>query len=239
MRDFGFQRGFGTDHRALKALLLNGATKDAVRDHNGLWIADGLQAQNKNGSPIYIGWDSDLGTGLLNVGQSLQNYNPGEMNPGNVGLIGWDLQAVNPNSNNAYTFTTPAQGILEIRATLAWDRFLSLNDGDADNLWDVGETFTASTLNDLDLEIWDLTLNQRVFFSTSDMDSIEHVDFVMAEADNMHNFELRVNFFNDFALRGAETYGLAWTVVPFPEPATLTLLGLGALIVLRRSRKAL
>ena len=248
LSEYGRQHGLSLDHR------LNGASKN-VSDHGiggGAWDDHGLIAQKKtNGQgirqDIYIGWDADLGTGLLDVANSLTNYAADEQNPGTVSLTGWDLHSVTEQTSRLYTLTTPAEGLQSITATLAWDRAVVLNDSNGNDLWDPGiffnETFSASTLDDLDLWIWDATVKDVVFSSTSDMDSIEHVYFDIPAASSHHDFQVVVNFFNDFipAAQDMINYGLAWNVLPvtlIPEPpaAILMTAALAVATMIRRSR---
>lgn len=231
LTEYGIDQAFSTDHKVLKAILLNGAETKGLADHNGAWAAEGSVGK-KNGDDIYIGWDADLGTGKLDVARSFHNYAPGEMNPGVVGLVGWDIESVaGQGLVNEYDLD-PTLDLVSIRATLDWDRFLKLNDKNPkDDLWQPGEDFTASILNDLDLEIWDNTSGTRVFYSSSDMDSIEHVDYSVPDALRHDDFSLRVRFYHDFAARGPESYGLAWDAVAVPEPTTAMLLALGVVLL--------
>lgn len=262
----GVNRGFSTDHKVLKAVLLNGASKDvahwdrtlagpgipagnAWRPRGFLSGNDAFNLQKRNAAnetqSVRIGWDEDLGTGLLDVGASLKNYLPGEMNPGPVGPVGWDLHSITPATNNQYVLPGFPGGTTEITATLAWDRFLQLRTSTTDQtplpnqLWAPGNNIVASTLNDLDLEIWNLSAPggaARVFFSNSDTDSIEHVFWSVPLALQGSQFAIRVNFFNDFATIGAESYGLAWRAIPTPGVAAL--LAFGGIAALARRRRA-
>ncbi len=261
----GVNRGYSTDHKVLKAVILNGASKDvahhdramagpgipagnAWRPRGFLTGTDALNLKKRNAAgttqEVRVGWDEDLGTGLLDVGKSLLNYNPGEMNPGNVGPIGWDLEAITPATNKQYVLPGFGGGTTEITATLAWDRFVQLQTSATDptplpnQLWAPGNVFVGKILNDLDLEIWDLSTiggASKVYFSNSDADSIEHVNWSVPLALRGDQFALRVNFFNDFAAIGADSYGLAWRAVPTPGIGGALALG-GVLIFARRRR---
>lgn len=271
MMQYGDANGHSTDHKVIKALLLNGASKD-VQHHNramgqepgapggNAWRARGALTGN-NGNPlektnaggttqhVRIGWDEDLGTGLLDVAGSLRNYKPGEQNPGNVGPIGWDLHTITPNTFNEYRIVHALpHGATQITATLAWDRFLQLTDSNdalkPNALWESGATSATGAddkirsfrLNDLDLEIWNLSTMggpSKVFFSNSDMDSIEHVHWMVPHAMRNDQFAIRVNFFNRWDGFQIDSYGLAWRVVPTPGGAVL-MLTLGVFAARRR-----
>lgn len=273
LRDFGTTQGLSTNEMVVKSILLNGASTAGLTDRAGNPYAPvGTLAQTKsNGGapqPIYVGWDADLGTGLLDVGHSLQQYNAGEFNPGNVPLVGWDLNSVGLSGDGAltreYMFAEPA-GIRSIRTTLAWNRLVNLGDiaqtGFTNGLWDTEdldfsgtfngaevdvdgdgildvEQFTALTLNDLDLELWNLTLNQRVFFSSSDMDSIEHFDWSIPQAMWGDDFSLRVTRFRQFG-PSDDPFAVSWWAIAVPEPNTLALFASAAfaLVGTRRRRR--
>ena len=227
LEEFGTVKGFSIDHKVIKALLLNGATNAGITHEDGTpWKAVGSVGMKNGTQDIRIGWDRDLGTGLLNVSASLVNYNAGRMPPGKVDLVGWDLGSLAKEGDmNEYDFNNKLSSIY---ATLDWDRHVTLNDTNGDNLWQPGKTFSVKPLNDLDLLLWDLTKNMVVpgAYSTSDADSIEYFTANIPTGLLGDNFALRVPFVHDFAKDGAETYGLAWSA-SIPEPAALTLLFLG------------
>jgi hypothetical protein len=193
----------------------------------------------------------------MDVGQSLLNYNAGEKNPGFVPFVGWDMGTVglsgDGQTTRAYTFNQP--GLARITATLAWNRLVNLGDiaqtGFTNGHWDTEdrnfngvlnpgedvdgdgnldvETLTAMTLNDLDLEIWNTTLGQRVFFSSSDIDSIEHFDWTVPLGMRDNQFELRVTRFRQFGPTD-DRFGVAW-IAAVPEPSSIALASLGGLVL--------
>ena len=260
LTELGVAKNFTRNELVLKSVLLNGADKTGLTDHNGAYAEEGLVAQTKTGTaganqPIYIGWDSDLGTGLLDVSESLREYNAGQFAPGPVPLTGWDLNEVGTGgpglTSQWYDLNEGVEGLKSIRATLSWNRLINLSDqiradfnteewntedlnGDgilqpAEDVNNNGmteqETFSTFALNDLDLEIWNQTLGSRTFFSSSDMDSIEHVDWLVPIGMRHDDFAIRVLRFNQFG-SADDRYGLAWTTA-VPEPGTLVLMALG------------
>lgn len=274
LREFGTAQSLSRNELVIKSVLLNGASTTGLSDRLGNPYAPvGTLAQTKsNGGgakPIYVGWDEDLGTGLLDVSRSLLQYNAGEHNPGAVPIIGWDLNKVGLSDDGALTreYVFNQIGLKTIRASLAWNRFVSLSDiaqpgfsvghwdtedRDLNGAWSVGdvdvdgdnnldmETFSAMTLNDLDLELWNLTQSQRVFFSTSDMDSIEHFDWTIPPAMRNDSFSLRVTRFRQFGIAD-DNYGVSWWAQAVPEPGTWCLacvVGLAALGRARSRRKS-
>ena len=115
----GVAKGYNIDHAVMRAVILNGATKTNVNDHNGAWKAEGIQVQNKTGTGganqlISIGWDADLGTGLLDVSASLSNYDAGQYVPGPVNPVGWDygqFSSANVGTFKEYDIIEPAAGL--------------------------------------------------------------------------------------------------------------------------------
>jgi hypothetical protein len=234
---------FTNDHRVLKAIILNGATHDVTDTAGNAWSPVGVVGMKNGTQPINIGWSAQLGTGLLNASNSLVNYAAGKQGPGPVGLVGWDLGTLNAQGNiNEYDFNQKFnQNLNEIHATLAWDKFLRLNDTNGNQMWDPGETFTPSLLNNLDLQFWDLTKNQDLYQSSSDMDSIQYISYDVPQALWGDSFALKIVFDHDFAGLGAQTYGLAWQTTALPEPGVLPLSVVAVafgLVIARRRRRA-
>ena len=246
------------DHNALKALILNGATHNVswfnkATGKNVAWQAFGANGTKAGGTPINIGWDSNLGTGLLNVGNSQANLDAGEYAPGNVPLEGWDYEGL-PGTGRVSTMTVATSAanyvlpvlnaaITSVTATLTWDRRdqLVLGGGNTNTqLWLPGDTFTTPGLNDLDLKLIDLTTGgNTVYQSDSAVDSIQYISYAVPQANALNQYELQVYYFqqND-ANTPVTPYGLAWNVA-VPEPTTLgTLLAGGMLLLARRRRGA-
>jgi hypothetical protein len=200
-------------------------------------------------TPVNIGWDSNLGTGLLNVGNSQANLDAGEYAPGNVPLEGWDYEGL-PGTARVSTMTVagstanyllpvPTNPISSVTATLTWDRRdqLVLGGGNTNTqIWLPGDTFTTPGLNDLDLKLIDLTTGgNTVYQSDSAVDSIQYISYAVPGANALNQYELQVYY---FAQNDANTlvtpYGIAWNV---PEPTTLGTLAAGGMLLLARRRR--
>ncbi len=256
----GTTLGMSTDHKVLKAVLLNGADKNAptgaplTDQNNAVWgralnagtftKVDPLTVTGPT-VDIQVGLDPLLGTGQMDVKKSAMNYAAGEQGPGLVRPVGWDIATLGSNVINHYSLDN-VMGLFT--ATLTWDRFVTLNEvvGAPDGLWntedtntngilDAGEdlnanlildadTFNATALRDLDLELWDMGTMTRVSLSTSDIDNVEHI-----YVPNLPLGNYRLDVLN--RSNATETYGLAWFI---PEPASAALLALGAIATLSR-----
>ncbi len=236
------------DHDALKALILNGASKNV---YNGAakWQAFGANGVKGPGNtPVNIGWDANLGTGLLDVGNSQVNLDAGQFAPGNVPLEGWDYESTATTNMKAATnvanYMFQNTGLDSVTATLAWDRRDQLVKGAGNTnlqLWQPGDTFTTPGLNDLDLKLIDLTSGMMVYQSDSALDSIEHIYYNVPQAMQADQFDLQVYYFavndNSFIGSNVTPYGLAWAAT-VPEPATAGMLLASGMLLLARRRRA-
>ncbi len=152
LREYGAANGENTDHRVLKAVLMNGASKfsnengtrlthkDGVTEWEETVLAGGFQKPDliRGGNvDIEIGLDQELGTGQLDMLNSFTNYAAGQQGPGLVDDTGYDLDTVAAGAINTYQFTTYGG---EFRATLVWDRFVSLADTNGNGQWDFTDT---------------------------------------------------------------------------------------------------
>lgn len=250
------------ESRATKALLLNGASKNVAdntrAEGDRAWRPRGVTAWTKGpgNTPVRIGWDEHLGTGLLDVQSSISmmsgnggdRYGPGNTVRSTSGYDANQISITSPTSQYLVRGGAPgplADGLKGITATLTWDRQTDLTtDVNNDKLWQPGDAITSFTLNDLDLELWNITDNVRVAWSNSDMDNIEHVSATIADADKLDIFGIRVVFTHQFSryletrLQDIEEYGIAWslTAVPAPGAGGVIALTLGLCLVKRRRR---
>jgi hypothetical protein len=155
-----------------------------------------------------------LGTGALNVGRALKQYKPGEFDPGQIPLLGWDDNVLSPNNPDAeYFFNGSLRANSYVSITLCWDRLVQLSGDDA--FFNAGETFTARPLADLDLFLLKKNpgngMYEQVDSSISAVDNTEHIFTKLAAAGE---YAIRVVHRGNVA-DGAR-YGLAWWAVPEP-----------------------
>jgi len=243
------------DHRVMKAIILNGATHtyqgNNLMEPNGTtpWtrlagkgttpvLAGTTVAQYPGGinPSVRPGLDPYLGTGMLNVVNSLDNYAAGQQRPGLVNPVGWDMETVGtgvtPNSIvDAYTINVPVSGQFE--ATLCWDDFVTSSTGT--QTFNNTSTFTRNNLTDLDLYLFHCNANGTVLgndfdYSTSDIDNVEYLYDTLPAG----TYQLDVV---DAQYQPAQPtpFGLAWDV---PEPSSIALIAAGSLFFARRRRSS-
>ena len=246
------------DPRVIKAALLAGAEQPASWT-NGQVTADGVitttQAlDHASGAGIldldatyrvYVGDPfsttiDGLTTVYAGIGTTLGV--PGTGGGSGLALRGWDLGGVLSDADavsgrlNVYQLGTPLAAGDNLTASLTWF---------ADRT--VGSTLASAAdvaLSDLSLEVWrdDGGAGSLVARSIATYSTTEFLRFAVAEAGvySLHVAGLDQLYNLAETPVTDTTYGVAWNVVPVPEPATAVLatIGLAAAAVLPRRRKA-
>ncbi len=223
--DVGYDRfggGVAIDGRVVKAVLMNAAMKTAGWDNGQSLIGKVIRTDQ--------GLDWAVGAGRMDLDRAFDQYTAGTTDVpglagGSVQAVGWDFGQVAAGAPNDYAIARRLTAGDRLTVTLDWfvNRFLD------EQMLSVGDVQFA----DLDLEIWrgpGGTAAVLVAASESAYNNVEHLSFAVP-ADGF--YVLRVLWYGEvYDLPGdtpdAEHYGLAWSVQPVPEPATLWLLGLGA-----------
>jgi hypothetical protein len=273
---YGKSQSFSVDHRLIKALLMNGAVKQlnvggsivSLTGTNGTtpWTrlaGTGITPPcpgfpsgfNPNVQP---GLDPNLGTGEMNVVNSLVNYRAGQNPPTNISSafvnpIGWDMETVQSGSAansiiDYYRFNIAAPLAGSFQATLCWDDPVTISNSSALTTIGSNTTFSRNTLSggtfnpgggtlaplmtDLDLYLFQLnpdnSLGNVVNYSTSDIDNQE---YVYAKNLPAGNYELVVTN-AQYAVPSVTPYALAWSTQPVPEPGTWVLLTAGLVLLI-------
>jgi hypothetical protein len=210
-------------HEVMKAILLNSADKifgvhgseRTILNRNGQrW--DQTLAYSDSGTSL----DEQMGAGHLNVSNALTNYQPGEYEPGDVPLIGWDYSSIGTGGMSDYDLNASLPGKTWVAVTLAWDRLPQTTE--VDNSYVPGTTeFIGnpifSELMDLNLYLMD-SMGTVVASSTATADSVEHIFFRLG-ANQGDDYTIRVENAGGGSGDG-QNYGLAWwigdTVSPIP-----------------------
>jgi hypothetical protein len=177
--------------------------------------------------------DASQGAGLLNANGAYLQLAAGKQSPtriqtglvsiigSSVGLTGWDFNQVKLSLTNLYQLSTQTAGTLAI--TLDWNRDVAT----------VGGTNNVLGMANLGLNLYTsadntYTTTPLVAQSISIVDNVEHLWFT-----NMPSayYEFGVGYNGYSAQSGPtptyETYSIAWSFTPVPEPSTFLLAGLG------------
>lgn len=210
------------DARVMKAVLMNSADKTVGWNNGQIAHPNGY-----GGVRTTQGLDNRVGTGRMNLDAAYDQFLSGTTDvadtaSGNLGLVdslGWDFGQVTSGVTNDYFFDTPLLGGSTFTATLTWfrDRRINVNNAIFDDSYD-----------DLNLELWSVAggiPNTLISESSSLFNSSEHFSFLLPFTGD---YALRVRWFREvFDVVGdanQEVYGLAWSAVAIPEPASSILL---------------
>jgi len=212
-------------HEVMRAVLINSA--DKIEDPgDGLYLGMSRTVLNQQGktwldSEAYrntsLPLDLQMGSGQLNAFRAYQQLSAGQQSPSQpVGAIGWDYQSMEATGSfQDYVFATPLQGGMYLSATLAWDRWVDLDDRNGDGEFQVGESFSDRGLNNLDLYLMPAEatdVKDSLWSSVSAVDSVEHLFFRIPSTGR---YKLRVSY-RDEIHPGNQSYGVAWWGVSSP-----------------------
>jgi hypothetical protein len=226
--DYGKTHSYSTDPLVLKATLLNSAEK--VGDREGNFWEPHESSTNGELFTATSALNRYAGAGQVNGLRLYQQYSPGEMSPGNVGVIGWDQGVLQGTSSLDYHLGELLPGS-SLTATLTWFRHVGLNDINGNGFLDGADGFSLlEDLDNLDLFIFrDQTLIAQ---SISLVDPVEHLFLPFITGGD---YTIRVSRTDGGGLD--EGFGLAWIATAIPEPGATTLAGaLGLIGAVRRRR---
>lgn len=156
-----------------------------------------------------------MGTGQLNAYRAWKQFAPGEWDPGTIPIQGWDYhETAGPHEANKYVFDLPLKAESYVSISLAWDRFVDLNDTNVNGLYDIGETFSSRGLSNLDLFLLPQgasDISQALWSSESTGYSVEHLFFQIPQTGQ---YEFWVCQATDSPFpSGRQTYAVAWQAV--------------------------
>jgi hypothetical protein len=241
---FGKTQGHTTDHRVIKAVLLNSAMKDAAPDDK----PGERRVVDKGGDlwrPEFRGTDSlddEMGAGQVNALAAHWQYAPDEADSRLIQeyrgkIIGWDLAYIDPMGSLFYQLgDKDLKADSKVTATLVWDRQVTRAAGSGAGRFD----FTApDTVSNLNLELFDsdgavvgIDALGRVSWSRSPIDSVEHFYFTVPEEDR---YSVRVTNLSDVR----EQYAFAVWATPVPLPGAVWLLATAAAALAFSGRRGL
>ena len=181
----GQDLGYATDPKVIKSVLLNSADKLDGWSHTSTQPLDYAQ-----------------GAGQMNLRDAYSQYVSGQLDPGTVPGVGWDLQEVTDSQENLYFLDMLVPAGEMLTATLAWDRIVSTDTEDIESV-----TYSFDHLDNLDLYLYDIDdLNNPIAASISTVDNVEHIYFSIPETGRYAiGVKMAGAVFGDL-----ETYGLAW-----------------------------
>lgn len=200
--------GLGTIYNAersetVKAVLMAGADRVTDNSFPSVDITD----YRSSGHATSNGLDDRFGAGQLDILHSYQIIAAGEQDSaednvlgGGIGLEGFDYDADfggRQGSNSVATYKFDALTDLKLTAALVW------------NIGIANDMSLATTLHDLNLELFDVTTQTTTGFSRSTLDNTENlwVDLAMG-----HSYELQVKSGETGNFRW--DYSLAWQMSP-------------------------
>ena len=188
-------------NNVIKAILMNSATKLPY------WHKGQLKDDDDHTVPL----DYLQGAGMLNTVEAYRQLIAGRGKPGEVSIIGWDLNQLDKSeaSANVYKFTITDPANKNITATVTWNRhyrnvypFEPVPQKDADLRLELWAVDPANSSNDYLLD-----------YSDSSIDNIEHI---YCRADSEYtNYEIVVSFSDmddQSQIDLKQRYGLAWNV---------------------------
>lgn len=225
----GATYGLNRDPLVVKATVLNSASKNVLdREFNPWEPAEmvNLGGVMTTSHPL----DTDSGAGQINGATLASQYLAGEMAPGLVEAIGWDLNALANGQFIDYVIDSNLIAGTSLTATLTWYRHVNRADGGPVGIDAFDTFFLEQSVSDLDLQI--LRNGVLVADSTSDVDNVEHLQW---SVDASAQYTLRVRGVNVFG--GSEAFALAWYGAAVPEPAGWLpgLMAVAAVGLIRRS----
>jgi hypothetical protein len=202
----------------MKAVLINSAVKIqnaslgtdytlySIKNHH--WLE--TEAYQNPAVPL----DLEMGAGQLNARRALEQFQSGAYGPGEKYLpaIAWDYGEIQPSQTINYPLSQPLKAGEFASITLVWERFVELVDRNGNEQYDLGESFRAKPLANLDLFLVSQDgKSMAVCSSQSRVDNLEHF-FCSIPTSGLYQIKVKHQ-----GLPGgtkAENYSLSWWTVP-------------------------
>jgi hypothetical protein len=217
------------DGRVLKAILMNSADK-LPGWNNGQAMTNGVLTTTQ-------ALDYTQGAGQLNVARAEDNYLDGQFDPKvvgnsspNLGPKGWDLSTVTKGTDNLYDLGQITAGTT-LTTTLAWF---------VDRTYDSStQTAGEGSFANLNLDLYEVVAgsDKLIAVSAAPYENVQQLSFALPASSD---YVVGVDFAgiaygpSDGSTPNSETYALAWSDVPVPEPTMLTIVVMGAAMLRRR-----
>ncbi len=203
MLDYGRGNNQNTDHRVIKAIIMNSGVK--AED------ADGSPWSNSPTQPL----DDQQGTGILNIRRVHAMYSAGEQSPEAAVVPGYDFGRVTETIDNGpaagrvvYNFGQLQTPDADIDVTVVWDRHTFWNDTNNNNTIDANDTFFTDQ-NDLQDNL-DMVLyyqGNEIAASRSIVDNVEHISLTGLEPGV---YQLHLERLAEPNSGDSEDYAIAW-----------------------------
>jgi subtilisin family serine protease len=228
-----------TDHKLMKALIINSADKIAGLDSNGVQQASwqpGLVITTNGVPNAAVPLNYAVGAGSANAEEAYLQLRESANRF-------WDLHTLmTTGSDQLYPFGTgkfmsadPTQPhLFGLTATLVWDRHLDFTVNTDVTNQSVGDV-TKDVMSNLDLILQEEVspgVWQDIYMSAGTLDNIEHI--YMPDLSGLYNYRLDVRATNIAEPIIGEEYALAVSYSTAPEPGTSCLLLVGLLLVRMR-----
>jgi hypothetical protein len=229
----GNRLGMSTDPLVVKATIMISAYKIPDKqsnpwEPNSFTNIGGLYSTSQ---PL----DPHSGAGQPDGLALATQYLAGEMSPGLVEAIGWDLNAVHNLQYVDYVIDPNLILGSMLDVTLTWYRDVGRNDN-GNGILDAGDSFFSLwPLSNLNLQV--LRDGDVIAQSVSSVDNVEHLHIPINKVDQ---YTLRVygQSVNGLVSEG-EQFALAWYSTAVPEPASMLLAAMAgaSLFGTRRRRR--
>ncbi len=203
MLDYGRSNNQNTDHRVIKAIIMNSGIK--AED------ADGSPWSNSPTQPL----DDQQGTGILNIRRVHAMYSASEQSPETAAVPGYDFGQVaetiddGPTAGRVvYNFGQLQTPDADIDVTLVWDRHTFWNDTNNNKTIDANDTFFTDQ-NDLQDNL-DMVLyyeGDEIAASRSIVDNVEHISLTGLEPGV---YQLHIERLAEPNSGDSEDYAIAW-----------------------------